>query len=139
MELQYRRHDGSFVARVNGLPYHIVEGDVLFEVAQANGSGLPFEPEPEIPALTVDDYRRAIQWHIDTTVQERGYDSGVTCSSYANSTNPTWSAEAAAFIAWRDSVWSHANAELAKVQSGQRATPAIEVILAEFPPMNWPV
>lgn len=142
MELQYRRPDGSFVALVNGLPYHVIEDDPLFAEAAAlaadMGEALPFEPAPESAPLTLDDFRRAIQWRIDATAQARSYDSGITCASYVGSTNPAWAAEAAAFVAWRDGVWTHAYAELAKVESGQREQPTIEVILAELPPMIWP-
>jgi hypothetical protein len=51
MELQFRRPDGTFVAILNGMPYHIVEDDELFEAAQEfadeMGEDLPFEPVPE--------------------------------------------------------------------------------------------
>ncbi|MCP4560058.1 MAG: hypothetical protein GY873_07930 [Bosea sp.] len=67
--------------------------------------------------LTVDDYRRAIQALIDSQAPGRSYDSGLTCASYVGSTNPVWTAEAQAFVAWRDAVWVYAYAELAKVAS----------------------
>lgn len=142
MELQYRRPDGSFVAIVNGHGYHVIEDDPMFAEAAAlaadMGEALPFEPAPEPAPATLDDFRHAIQAHIDVTAQERGYDSGVTCSSYVGSTNPAWAAEAAALIAWRDSVWAHAYAELAKVEGGLREQPTIEAILSEIPAMIWP-
>lgn len=139
MELHYRRPDGSFVATVRGLPYHIVDGDPLFEEAQANGANLPLEPIPEPPPLTIDDFRRAIQAHVDATAQSRSYDSGVTCSSYVGSTNEAWAAEATAFVAWRDSVLAHAYVELAKVQGGQRPVPTISALIDELPTIVWPV
>lgn len=40
----------------------------------------------------------------DVTVQQRSYDSSITCASYVNSTVAAWAAEAATFVAWRDSV-----------------------------------
>lgn len=142
MDLQYRRPDGSFVALLNGLPYHVVDGDPLFaeaaSLAADLGDALPFEPTPEPAPITVDDFRRAIQSHIDATAQQRSYDSGVTCSSYVGSANQAWAAEASAFVAWRDAVWSHAYAELANVEGGHRDEPTIEAILAELPPMIWP-
>ena len=53
MELQYRRHDGTFVAIMNGFPYHIIPEDPLFSIAQAvadaMGDDLPLEPLPPIP------------------------------------------------------------------------------------------
>lgn len=89
-------------------------------------------------SLTIDDYRLAIQSHIDATAGQRSYDSGITCASYVGSTNPIWAAEAAAFTAWRDAVWTHAYVELAKVEGGQRPQPAVETILAELPALTWP-
>lgn len=49
MIVQYRRLDGSFVATVNGLPYHVTSSDPLFAQAQASGSSAPFEPAPDEP------------------------------------------------------------------------------------------
>lgn len=88
------------------------------------------------PAL--DDYRLAIQSHVDAVAQARNYDSGLTCASYVGSTNPTWATEASAFVAWRDAVWVHAYAELAKVEAAQRPQPTIEAFLSELPAMAWP-
>lgn len=102
-----------------------------------NGSGIEtYVPPAPVPML--DDYRRAIQSHVDATAQQRAYDSGVTCSSYVNSTNPTWAAEAAAFVAWRDTVWAYAYAELEKVEGATRPQPSVAEIVAELPAMVWP-
>lgn len=91
---------------------------------------------PVVPAE--DDYRRAIQIHIDKTAQERGYDSGVSCSSYVNSKIAEWSAQAVAFAAWRDDVWAKVFTERAKWEGGLRPQPSIEEIIAELPAMIWP-
>lgn len=93
---------------------------------------------PEPAPVAVEDYRAAIQSHIDATVRPRNYDSGVTCASYVASTNPIWSAEAQAFVAWRDAVWVYAFAELAEVEAGQRPPPSVAAFLAELPEMVWP-
>lgn len=45
MKNLFRRPDGSFVAEVNSLPYHIVEGDPLFDKARKAGRSAPMEPE----------------------------------------------------------------------------------------------
>lgn len=143
MRLTHRRADGSFLAVVSDAPYHVVEGDPAYweqalRDAAELGSELPFEPEIVRGLPTVDDYRRAIQVRIDTAASERGYDSGASCSSYANSTNQGWAAEATAFIAWRDAVWIYAYGELAKVSGGQRAQPTIDQFIAELPTLTWP-
>ncbi|WP_343314241.1 hypothetical protein AAIB41_03565 [Brucella sp. BE17] len=69
---------------------------------------------------------------------DEGYDSGATFASYVNSTKPEWAAEAKAFVAWRDQVWSYALAELDKVQSGEREQPSVEPFLSELPVFDWP-
>ncbi|MEZ2406118.1 hypothetical protein AB6806_04815 [Bosea sp. RCC_152_1] len=92
---------------------------------------------PPVPP-SIDDYRYAIQDHFDATARQRGYDSGATCSSYASSTVPTWAAQAAALIAWRDQVWTYTYAELAKVEAGERAQPSVNAFIGELPAMVWP-
>ena len=51
--LTFRRTDGTLVGQVNGLPYHIIQSDSLWPVAQAiaanMGDELPFEPAPPPP------------------------------------------------------------------------------------------
>lgn len=83
--------------------------------------------------------RSAIEAHVDQVAQERQYSGAVSISTYVNSTNPAWAAEAAAFIAWRDAVWVYAFTELAKVESDERAAPeSAEAFIAELPAMVWP-
>lgn len=102
--------------------------------------------DPEVvaffnPPPSLEDYRAAIRAHVDVTAQSRQYDNAVSCASYATSTNPVWAAEAAAFVAWRDAVWTYSFAELAKVENGERAAPTVEVFVAELVdavPMVWP-
>jgi hypothetical protein len=57
MELLYRRPDGTFVAIINGYPYHVTEDDTHFAeastIADALGNDLPFEPLPPEPDQTV--------------------------------------------------------------------------------------
>jgi hypothetical protein len=42
--------------------------------------------------------------HIDSVARERGYPNGATLATFTLSLNPRRSADALAFIAWRDSV-----------------------------------
>lgn len=107
-------------------------------VAQWKADGSPEPAAFAPPPISINDYRRAIQAHVDMTAQARNYDSGLTCASYVGSTNPEWAQEAAAFVAWRDAVWVYAFAELDKVQSDQRPQPSVAEIIAELPSMAWP-
>lgn len=90
------------------------------------------------PLPTLVDYKVAIERLLDAKAQERRYDSAVSIATYAGSTNTAWSAEAAAFIAWRDAVWFHTYSEMQKVESGQRVQPSVDELLAELPSMTWP-
>lgn len=67
--LTFRRTDGTLVGQVNGLPYHLVEGDPLWGVAQAIAADmgdelpmeLPLEPQPApMPAITARQLRLAL-------------------------------------------------------------------------------
>jgi hypothetical protein len=93
----------------------------------------------ELIPPTITDYENAIQNLVDGTARERQFRDGVTLASYIGSTIPKWAAEAMAFVAWRDNVWSYAYGELGKVQAGQREQPTVEEFLAEIAPIAWPV
>jgi hypothetical protein len=71
LNLLYRRTDGTFVANINNLPYHVTLDDALFPQAQAiaakMGDALPFEPLPDaaqqpplMPPLTRRQLRLAL-------------------------------------------------------------------------------
>lgn len=98
----------------------------------------PEMKQAEAMQSAMNAFRTAIQSMIDSKAQEKDYDSGATLASYVNSTIPQWSAEATAFVAWRDAVWAYALAELDKVKSGARSQPTIEAFLAELPEFEWP-
>ena len=51
MDILYKRTDGTFVATVNGDPYHVIPGDPLFEQAEIDGADAPFEPVPPQPTV----------------------------------------------------------------------------------------
>lgn len=91
---------------------------------------------PQLPSQT--DYQMAIQTLVDVTAQSRQYADGVALAGYKDSTIPQWAAEAAAFIQWRDQVWSYAYQQLAAFQAGQRAVPSVAEFLTELPTITWP-
>jgi hypothetical protein len=93
-------------------------------------------PPSAPPAIA--DYTAAIVALLDAKAHERRYDGAVSLATYIGSTNPAWASEAAAFVAWRDAVWSYAYAELGKVQLGERPQPTIAEVLKELPEFNWP-
>lgn len=84
------------------------------------------------------DYVKAITAHIEIVAKSRGYDSAQSICSYVASANQAWATEAAAFIAWRDAVWSYVYQQLVAVQSQQRTQPTPAALIAELPLIGWP-
>lgn len=109
--------------------------DVTYISAKTGATWIVSEPDPEPAPLTQEDYRRAVQAHIDAAAQARLYDSGVSLASYVASTNEAWAAEAQAFIAWRDAVWSQVYALWAAPPD---PAPTIEALIASLPAIVWP-
>lgn len=120
--------------------WHLVAGDGDgIAHAWVDQYGAIEQRASELAAVAaIDDYRIAIENHVDAVAQSRAYSGGVSLASYVASTNPAWAAEAQAFVAWRDGVWAYAYAELDKVQTGQRPQPTVEAFIGELDPIAWP-
>ncbi|TVR06625.1 MAG: hypothetical protein EA385_15005 [Salinarimonadaceae bacterium] len=101
------------------------------EVAEFEASRVP-------PPPTLDDYRRAVDSHVDAVAQSRGYNNAVALASYFNSTVPDWAAEAGAFVPWRDAVWSQVFDALATWQGGGEAPESPAALVASLPAIEWP-
>jgi hypothetical protein len=82
-------------------------------------------------------YENAVQKHLDTTAQGKGYDNTYTCLSYLSSTNATWYRESHAFNAWRDEVWQTCHAILDAFIAGKIPQPNIEELIAQLPVIDW--
>ena len=90
-----------------------------------------------VPAPTQQDYADAIESHMETVAQSRGYQDADRLASYTTSGNATWSAEAVTFSAWRDAVWAYSFEQMAAVQSGVRQAPTVDGLIAELPAIDW--
>lgn len=99
---------------------------------QADFFGL-FVDAPGIQAALT----KAVQDHMDATVQTRGYDNINSACSYATSTDAVFLAEAQACVAWRDKVWRYCYDTLAEVLAGERDIPTAEELIAELPELVW--
>jgi hypothetical protein len=75
---------------------------------------------------------------LDAEAATRRYDGILSAVSYASSTNPTFKAEGQACVEWRDAVWTLSYVLMAEVQSGERAQPTLDELLALMPTMVWP-
>ena len=80
----------------------------------------------------------AAQTHIDSVAQARGYDSGLSCISYAGSSHPKYGAEGTAFRDWRDAVWDYVHALDDSIQAGAIQMPTMEEYIEGMPKIVWP-
>jgi hypothetical protein len=93
--------------------------------------------QEEFLASTKSRLTSAIQSMLDETAKERGYDSILSLCTYATSPTAKFSDEGQAGVSWRDEVWAKGYAILADVESGSRAIPTVDELLAELPDFAW--
>jgi hypothetical protein len=84
----------------------------------------------EALALHVAAVTRAIDAHVEAPATAMGYNSAAHLASYTGSTVPAWSAEAQAFVAWRDAVWLAAFGVQQAAQANGVLPDAADVIAA---------
>lgn len=88
---------------------------------------------------TEDDAAAAIQNALDAKAQEYLYDNIFTATTYTNSTNPRFKADADAFIKWRDEVWVWAYAKLDDVKNNTAEKPEFSKLLEDMPLFSAPI
>lgn len=88
---------------------------------------------------TVDDYKTAIQAHIDAVARAKDYADGFALAGYASDPNAAYADAAQAFITWRSAVWVSTFQTLAEVQSGELPQPTIADLIAMLPAPPWPL
>lgn len=93
----------------------------------------------EAPPLNLDDYRVAIDSHVESTARLWGYNGAAHIASYVNSTVVSWKVEASAFIAWRDQVWLKAIEDMTNIAVGKMEVPeGIDAYLSTLPEAHKP-
>lgn len=93
---------------------------------------IPAPIEPAIDPLVM--LKMAVQEYLDSAAQGLGYDDIYTAVSYAEEPAvPKYQAEGKALRQWRSLVWDAANKIRADVQTGKRAVPTAEQLIAELP------
>lgn len=99
------------------------------------------QPQPE-PVLSNEEkilnIEEALNNHINSVARERDYDNAMSIATYVNSTNTDWKAEADAFVAWRDDVWSYAIEQLDLFKSGSRDLVTPDEFINDLPAISWP-
>ena len=123
--------------------YPVVDASVQ-EGHVVTGSSLTFDGKTvtrvftsvPAPPPTLDEYRSAIQSHVEEAARSRDYDGALSLASYVASTDPQWAAEAQAFVGWRDAVWAKAYVLLDG--HAPEAAPSVADVLAALPAITWP-
>lgn len=99
-------------------------------VAEGNA---PDQPSPSFAEI-VQALMPGVQAWMEGVVRANGYDSVISCASYANSGVPQWKADALAVIAWRDAVWQAAYAWQEGANGQLPATiPTVTEVIAQLP------
>lgn len=73
-----------------------------------------------------------VEAHVEAQARALNYGSGAQLASYLDSGVPQWAAEARAFVAWRDRVWSAALAALHEAREAG-SLPDAEKVIAALP------
>jgi hypothetical protein len=87
----------------------------------------------EETALTEAEATKAVQRHLDSTAQSRGYDDIKSAVGYVGDPNPTFDAEGVAFRAWRSAVWAKCFELLAAQQAGTFNPIEADEVIAQLP------
>ena len=95
----------------------------------------PVKPPEQIQAEIV----AATQIRLDDFARSRGYDSCLSCCTYATSPTPRFAAEGQYCVAARDATWAKLYEMLDEVLAGTRPMPSgYADIEAELPVLAWP-
>lgn len=97
------------------------------------------EPSPPTIAEIQSTYTAVVQQRLDSFAKTRGYDGILSAVTYASSAVPRFAAEGQYALSARDATWAACYEILSDVQSNLRPLPTLEELVAELPPLTWPV
>lgn len=103
-----------------------------------NGAAWKELTAEEYLALMKADFTAAIDTHMDTFAQTRGYDSMASAASYAGDEDAVFNLEGTYAKRMRSMIYRQAYAILDAVLAGERPMPTIEEVIAELPALEWP-
>jgi len=98
----------------------------------------PPEPVVPTPEQMIAAVTQAVQERLDAFARTRAYDGILSAATYAASAVPKFAAEGQYAVQARDASWAACYQIMADVQSGTRAMPSVEDVLAELPALEWP-
>lgn len=135
-------------AYVNGwIDNHMTEDELTYVPSSAY-AGIYYIKGHEKPAETPEEYiaRREseivnmVQELIDSTANQKRYDTGESCCSYVGDPDEEFNADAVAFQAWRGRCWRTCYNILNSVKAGTVAPEDVtdEYVLERLPVMEWP-
>lgn len=135
-------------AYVNGwIDNHMTEDELTYVPSSAY-AGVYYIKGHEKPAETPEEYlaRREseivtmVQELIDSTANQKRYDTGESCCSYVGDPDEEFNADAVAFQAWRGRCWRTCYNILDSVKAGTVAPEDVtdEYVLERLPVMEWP-
>lgn len=135
-------------AYVNGwIDNHMTEDELTYVPSSAY-AGVYYIKGHEKPAETPEEYiaRREseivvmVQELIDSTAQQKHYDTGESCCSYVGDPEEEFNADAVAFQAWRGRCWRTCYNILNSVTAGTVPPENVtdEYVLERLPVMEWP-
>jgi len=119
----------------------LMQGQESGGIITSDDSGSPILADP--PPLTaeqIQEYKVSlVQSHMDNAARCLRYDSIANAITYAEEPSvPKFQKEGQAFRAWRSLVWEKCYEILGEVESGQRAVPTDDELLAELPKLILP-
>ncbi len=101
----------------------------------------PTPEELDVLVAAYSFYSKAkdyVQKTLESTAQQKGYDTVLSMCSYATSTNLQWKEEAEAFIFWRDTIMLNAVNVFNELLSNPSNVPDFEDFKSQLPTINWP-
>ena len=117
--------------------------DMFSDQVDENGTVIKTKAEQEAEyqekqaKALMDSYSAAVQNLLDSTAKEKGYDSIISMTSYANSSNAKWAGEATAAITWRDACWNESLVQMGTYLATGKL-PSKGDFLAAMPTPVWP-
>lgn len=135
-------------AYVNGwIDNHMSEDELTYVPSSAyagvyyiKGHEKPTETPEEFIARREGEIVGMVQELIDSTAQQKRYDTGESCCSYVGDPDEEFNADAVAFQAWRGRCWRTCYNILNSVTAGTVPPEDVtdEYVLERLPVMEWP-